>query len=155
MFETTNDGINENDQNNDNIKSIRSNSVDSNNLSSDCDDVNAKPITSKKANKAQPKPSGPKKCASTKFNVPDVYFKAELMKRKHEHQAMLREKEEREKRMFHAKRAPDFKTIHAAHAVKQNRVDGDKIEKLTQPVTPKVVHHHRKYSELVKIKVRI
>lgn len=57
------------------------------------------------------------------------------------------EKREREQRKFHAKPAPNFNSIHAHQKRASEAVN------YTIPTTPKVVHHHRKNMEKVKIKV--
>lgn len=108
-----------------------------------------------KLHNAQANPNGLKKppLASIKPNVPGVYYKAEITKKKHEAQALIREREDRERRKFHAKRAPNFHAIHAAQHEKENRREEEKMEKLTIPMTPKVVHHHRKNMERIKEKV--
>lgn len=60
------------------------------------------------------------------------------------------EREEREKRQFHAKKVPNFNSIHAARAAKH----ADDEPKITVPITPRVVHNHRKNLERIRMKVR-
>lgn len=150
VFETTEHE--ENEENNKNIGNVienRSNSLDSNSLASDLDEMHIDRVDPA-SNSNSRNANVPKKPQAAKSNVPSVYYKAEFVKKKHEAQAILREREERKKREFHAKPAPNFNAIHAAQ--------GEKLHqeiKITMPITPKVVHHHRKYVERKNEKVCI
>lgn len=150
--ETIIDNI-ENNQNNGNVIKPEMNSIESDNLSSDLDEMQIEPLESKKAVKSS---NGKVNAGcSNKFQlVPNVYHKIELMRKKHEVEAVLREKEEREKRKFHAKRAPNFHAIHAVQHEKEHRREEEKMERVTIPTTPKVVHRHRQNMERIKEKVR-
>lgn len=149
--ETIIDNI-ENNQNNGNVIT-KMDSIESDSLSSDLDEMQIEPLKSKIAAKST---NGQVIAGcSNKFQlVPNVYHKVELMRKKHEVQAMLREKEEREKRRFHAKKAPNFHAIHAIQHEKEHRREEEKMERVTIPTTPKVVHRHRQNMERVKEKVR-
>lgn len=83
--------------------------------------------------------------------VPNVYLHGELYKQRREIRMKVLEQKERDQRKFHAKPAPNFTVIHAVQA--QKRVQEE--PKVTVPITPRVVHSHRRYHDLVKAKVSI
>lgn len=82
--------------------------------------------------------------------VPGVYQRIELTKQRKELMMKAIERQERERRKFHAKPVPNFTAIHAARSNK--RLDEPKI---TIPKTPQVVRSHRHYSEIAQAKVSI
>lgn len=61
------------------------------------------------------------------------------------------ERKEREQRMFHSKKAPNFQAIHAAVERKRQETS----PKITCPTTPSVLRRHREAQERVQKKVRI
>lgn len=81
--------------------------------------------------------------------VPNVVLTGKLYEDRRKARMQKIEKIEREQRQFHAKRVPNFNSIHAAQSVKRANDE----PKFTIPVTPKVVHHHRKNLERIRIKV--
>lgn len=83
--------------------------------------------------------------------VPSVYLRGELYKQRREVRMKVLEQKEREQRKFHAKPAPNFTAIHAVHAHKRTQEE----PKITVPITPRVVHSHRRFYGLAKAKVSI
>lgn len=83
--------------------------------------------------------------------VPHVYLAGQIYEQKKKLRMQELERKEREQRQFHAKRAPDFNSIHAARNAKKVVQE----HKHTIPTTPKVVHNHRKEMERIQAKVNI
>lgn len=84
-------------------------------------------------------------------HVPSAYLSGDMYKKKREFRMKVIEQQEREQRKFHAKPAPNFTVIHAVQAQKRTQEE----PKITVPVTPRVVHSHRRYNVLAKAKVSI
>lgn len=97
----------------------------------------------------KPKPKPLRSNAVNRPNVPHVVFAGQLyeQRRKLRMQQIIRA--EREQRQFHAKRVPNFTSIHAAQSARRPAEE----PKFTIPVTPKVVHTHRKNLERIRAKV--
>lgn len=88
---------------------------------------------------------------ATHSAVPHVYLAGQIYEQKKKLRMAELERKEREQRQFHAKKAPNFNSIHAADNAK--RVNQE--HKHTVPKTPKVIHNHRKNYERVQAKVII
>lgn len=81
-------------------------------------------------------------------NVPNVVLAGQRYEQRKKQRMAEVERVEREQRQFHAKKVPNFHSIHAARNARRA------IEvKVTVPVTPRVVHNHRKNLERVRAKV--
>lgn len=83
--------------------------------------------------------------------VPHVYLAGQIYEQKKKQRMQQLERKEREQRQFHAKKAPDFHSIHAARNAKKVVPE----HKHTVPTTPKVVHNHRKEMERIQARVTI
>lgn len=82
-------------------------------------------------------------------NVPNVVLAGKIYEQKRIHRMEEILRKEREQRQFHAKKAPNFNSMHAARTAKRSNDEPN----YTTPVTPNVVHHHRKNVERIRIKV--
>lgn len=90
-------------------------------------------------------PPPPMNCAK----VPNVVLAGRMYEQKRKQRMAEIERKEREQRQFHAKKVPNFHSIHAARNARRAIED----IKITVPVTPRVVHNHRKNLERVRAKV--
>lgn len=89
--------------------------------------------------------------AVTKPKVFNVVESVKFYEERKKHRLAEIERKEREQRKFVAKPAPKFDSIHAA--ANQKRSASHEKLRVTIPVTPKVVHHHRQNIEKLKTKV--
>lgn len=151
VFENTDTDIiaeGENIENNENDIKEKT-PIDLDNLSSSLDEVQ---IDINKAEQT-PKPRNDIRKPLNIHNpkVPNVVRLGQLYEARKKYRMEKIEKEEREKRKFHAKPAPNFSSIHAAQSQKRNFEE----HKITVPVTPRVVHTHRENMKKIKAKVCI
>lgn len=117
---------------------------DSGNGASNCES----PTTATHNLDAKPKPLR-NKSPVRRPNVPNVVLAGKLYEQRRKERMQQIVRVEREQRQFHAKKVPNFNSIHAAQSAKRPTDE----PKFTIPVTPKVVHHHRKNLERIRIKV--
>lgn len=107
------------------------------------------PITNNLVVEPKPKPQPIQNHAMDRPNVPRVVFAGQL----YEHNRKMRMQQivrtEREQRQFHAKKIPNFNSIHAAQCARRLVEE----PKFTIPVTPKVIRNHLKNLERVRAKV--
>lgn len=130
----------------------RGNSIESESLSSSLDDVHINQIKSQQT--ITEKGTGTRPLAphnSKDQHIPNVIKSIQLYEEKKKMRMQKIQTIEREQRKFHAKPAPNFGAIHEARAQKRSLED----MKYTVPVTPKVVHTHRKNMERLQAKVSI
>lgn len=129
------------------------NSAESDQLSSGLDNVqlNSAPAQKTKSNgiKNVVRPLAPHNAKDQ--NVPNYIKSIQLYEAKKKMRMQKLQMKEKEQRTFHAKPAPNFLAIHEARTQKKSIED----LKITVPVTPKVVHNHRKNMERLKAKVSI
>lgn len=125
----------------------RSNSIDSEKLSSSLEDVHNDAAQAQHSNMSRRE--GTKPLTAHNSLVPNVVEIGKLYEQKKQLRYRQTLQKEREQRKFHAKPAPNFAAIHAAHT-KRREMDEPKI---TIPVTPNVVLHHRQYLEKIRAKV--
>lgn len=118
---------------------------DSGNGASNCESPTAKNLVVKPKPKAKP----PQSHTLNRPNVPNVVFTGQLYEQRRIWRMREIERKEREQRKFHAKKVPNFNSIHAAQSAKHSAEE----PKFTIPVTPKVVHHHRMNLERIRAKV--
>lgn len=123
------------------------NDTDSGNGASNCESPIANHVAVKTEPKPKPKP--PRNHVPNRPIVPNVVFAGQLYEQRRKLRMQQLERTEREQRKFHAKKVPNFNSIHAAQGAKLAAEE----PKFTVPVTPKVVHHHRKNLERVRAKV--
>lgn len=125
------------------------NDTDSGNGASNCESPIANNLAAKLGPKSKPKPKPVRNHAPNRPNVPNVVFTGQLYEQRRKMRMQQLERIEREQRKFHAQKVPNFSSIHAAQGAKLAAEE----PKFTIPVTPKVVHHHRKNLERVRAKV--
>lgn len=135
------------DNNENNIKEL--NSIDSDNLSSSLDEVHID--TNKKIQSKKPCSNVQKPMSLHNPKVPNVYLAGQLYELRKKHRMEQLERDEREKRKFYARPAPNFSSIHAAQSQKRSFEE----RKITMPITPKVVHTHRENMKKIRAKVCI
>lgn len=138
-----------NKKNTDSIEN-RGNSVESESLSSSLDDVHINPIKSQQTiteKRTGTRPLAPHN--SKDEHIPNVIKSIQIYEEKKKMRMQKIQTIEREQRKFHAKPAPNFGAIHEARAQKRSLED----MKYTIPITPKVVHTHRKNLERLQAKV--
>ena len=121
---------------------------DSGNGASNCES----PTTSNIVVTPKPKSKPLRNHAANRPNVPHVVFAGQLYEQRRKLRMQQIERIERAQRQFHAKKVPNFHSIHAAQSAKQTAAEDPKF---TIPVTPKVVHHHRMNLERIRAKVSI
>lgn len=150
-FEETAIEPNENDENQQKHGNVmnQSGSVESENLSSSLDEIHIDEVQAKKQkNHGTHKIVKPLSSQNHQL-VPNVVKIGEIYEQKKKIRYQQTLQREREQRKFHAKPAPNFAAIHAASSKKR---DTDE-HKLTIPKTPRVVHTHRKYTEIIRKRV--
>lgn len=128
------------------------NDTDSGNGASNCESpvsINHLAVKPGPKPKANPKPKPLRNHAPNRPNVPNVVLTGQMYEERRKIRMQILERNEREKRKFHAQKVPNFNSIHAAQGARLAAEE----PKFTVPVTPKVVHHHRKNLERVQAKV--